>query len=639
MDTISTGIIEILRQGNTYTADQLGKIFSVSEKTIRNRVKEINTQIIEHGAVIISERGSGNKAGYHIDLIDTDAFLSWMKMLAEEKKEIPNSSEERVSYLIDFLLNQKDYVIIDDLCDLIYVSRNTLSSDLRKTEQVLRSYNLKIDRRPNYGIMTVGSEQDKRVCIIDYFSKNYQYSMDKIRKESTLMVIGDTLSSLFHKNDYMSSVENYQMIKSAIYVANDRRSLGFDLSYSEKQRKELKEKLPEKIIRLTERIVADLGAAFSALNDEDEKLFISMQIAGRGNIDVETVPQTGVNIDLLIQNMLKELQDGLKVDLRDDLNLILSLKHHMVAFDIRMQYGIRIDNPILYLIKKQYSFAYALASYSCNYLSEYYDEPIPEEEIGYIAIIYALALEKKLSPERKKNVVIVCAAGNSSSRFFMHKYKETFSDHLNVIYECSAADISDFDFQGKKIDYCFTTLDMELDIPVPCYKISIFPSEAEIRQHKQLLSNIRREEILKYYDRRLFMPHLECCDKKDAIAQMIAKIRDYYEIPDDFEELVMQRERYGMTSFGNLAATPHPTKVCTKENIVCTAILDKAIDWGQNDVRFIILLSFSYDEDQDTSLFIEATSDLIASEAAVNEVIESRSFDRMIDLLCLRQNR
>ena len=63
------------------------------------------------------------------------------------------------------------------------------------------------------------------------------------------------------------------------------------------------------------------------------------------------------------------------------------------------------------------------------------------------------------------------------------------------------------------------------------------------------------------------MPHLECCDKKDAIAQMIAKIRDYYEIPDDFEELVMQRERYGMTSFGNLAATPHPTKVCTKENI------------------------------------------------------------------------
>ena len=632
LDNVSNGIIEILKQKEVYTAQQLGRIFSVSEKTIRNRIKELNTQIIENGALIVSERGAG-KAGFHLDIINEKEFENWLDLQREEKTPIPNTSEERVSYLIDYLLNQKDYVLIDDLCELIYVSHNTLSSDLRKAEQLFHKYDLKIDRRPNYGIKVIGKEVDKRSCIIDYFSKNYQYSLDKMKKEAMLMEISDVLSAQFHKNRFATSVDNYLVMKNMIYVAYTRKLLGFAIVYEKSEKESLKRKLPKKAERITNSLISDLGKDFSILDDEDEKLYICLQIAGRGNINEEGSNDPDIDIDRLVNAMLKDLYEGLKVDLRDDLDLMLSLKRHMQALDIRLRYHIRIDNPILEMVRKQYSFAYALASYSCSFLCEFYDLAIPEEEIGFIAIIYALALEQKLKPIRKKNVVIVCAAGSSSSRFFMHKYKETYGEYLDQVYECSAKEIEDFDFKGKKIDLCFTTLDIDLSVPVPVYKISMFPSDSEIKKTRSILSDIGKDELDEYYQKRLFIPHLKCSDKEEAIDAMIEVIRKHHEVPENFKELVMQRERYGLTSFGSLAATPHPAKICTKENIVCVAILDEAIDWGSNDVQVIILLSLSDDEKKDVSGFIQTTTDLISDETRLKKLIEEQTFEKLMELL------
>jgi len=70
MDSLSVSIIELLRQKNDFTSEQLGKILSVSERTIRNRIKDINEMLINHGGVVVSQRGQG----YHLDIINNDLF-------------------------------------------------------------------------------------------------------------------------------------------------------------------------------------------------------------------------------------------------------------------------------------------------------------------------------------------------------------------------------------------------------------------------------------------------------------------------------------------------------------------------------------------------------------------------------------
>lgn len=102
MDSIGIGIIELLIQKNDFTSEQLGKVLSVSERTIRNRIKEINEVVIKHGAVIVSQRGQG----FHLEIINKGIFEKWLESIREENSSVPNSPEERVNYLIDYLLNQ-----------------------------------------------------------------------------------------------------------------------------------------------------------------------------------------------------------------------------------------------------------------------------------------------------------------------------------------------------------------------------------------------------------------------------------------------------------------------------------------------------------------------------------------------------
>lgn len=625
MDSLSIGIVEVLKQGNNYTSEQLGKIFSVSEKTIRNRIKEINEEIINHGAVIDSQRGKG----FTLDIINSSLIDEWLTKQHDDNSLFPSTPEERMLFIVEYLLKQKDYVYIDDLCNILFVARNTMSQDIKKVEQVLHKYNLAIDRRPNYGIKISGKEINKRLCIIDYLN-NKQHN-DKLNKVSQIMVFGDTLSQEFYKAEFVTSVENYLAIKNVLFVTYSRLKDGFEIDFDKKYEKELKDSIQKEILDIVDNIVKDLKKDYSILDNPSEKLYLALQIAGRGNIKNNSSAKTNTNIDEIVQNMLLEIKNGLKVDFTNDFDLIMSLKHHMTAFDIRMKYYIPVENPILDVIKKNYSLAYALASYSCNYLSEYYDKPIKEDEIGFIAVIYALALDRKNKPIKKKNVVIVCASGNATSKFFVHRYKELFKDYLGNVYECSGKDITNFDFIGKKIDYCFTTIDTLFNLPVPCYKISLFPSESEIEEFKGIFASTDKDELLKYYNERLFIPHLKAKNKKDAIKKMINHINDEYDIPDNFYDLIMQREKYGLTSFGNMVAIPHPSIICTIENIVCVAILDEPINWGSNDVQLILLLSLSTDENQDTSTFIEATSGFISDENAVKDLVKNPTFENLIN--------
>ncbi|MBR6957161.1 MAG: PTS sugar transporter subunit IIA, partial [Erysipelotrichaceae bacterium] len=97
--------------------------------------------------------------------------------------------------------------------------------------------------------------------------------------------------------------------------------------------------------------------------------------------------------------------------------------------------------------------------------------------------------------------------------------------------------------------------------------------------------------------------------------------------------MVLNREKHGLTSFGNLAATPHPDRTCTERNVVCVGILDEPINWGSNDVQVIILMSLSTDEQQDSRLFIETLTEFISDEDTVRDLINNRTFDNLLRLL------
>ncbi|MCR4950905.1 MAG: PTS sugar transporter subunit IIA [Solobacterium sp.] len=629
MDSLSLQIIELLRKNAYLTSDETGKNLGVSERTVRSRIKEINSELIRNGAVINSERGRGN----HLEVIDPDSFSRFVEEMYEENTGMPDTAEQRVSFLIGHLLDQKEYIYIDDLCELLYVARNTMSSDLKKAEQVLGKYDLIIQRRPNYGIRVHGKETDKRFCIIDHITHHDRFFLSQLKNDPSLKEIGDAMSQAFYQYGYKTSVENYQILRYLVCVSKERTAAGFTVSFDQKERDALKKLIPEGIHTVTENIVSTLGEEFTVLNTEEEKLYVSSQIAGRGSVKEMTEQMPHSDMDNIINNMLAEIRDGLRLDFTEDEEVMEALRNHMSAFDIRMRLHIPIENPALALIKKKYSLAYAAAYYVSGSLAERYHAAVSEDEIGYFAIIFAMALEKKKRPVQKKNVLIICPAGSTLTRFFLRNYRETFREYVENIYHCSVKELAQFDFAGHNIDCCFTTVDMKLDLPVPYYQISLFPSESEIRRYSEMFRETDRLELMDFYDPDLFIPHMHAESREDAIHQMVERIRTKYRLPDNFEELILQREKFGLTSFGNLTAMPHPGQACTEESLISLAILDQPVSWGQQEVQLILLVSMAADEERDVRTLIELTTDLISDENAVRTLIENRTYDQLIRLL------
>ncbi|MDO4416271.1 MAG: transcription antiterminator [Erysipelotrichaceae bacterium] len=629
MDSLCLKIIELLKENAYMTSGEIGEAFSVSDRTIRNRITEINETMIRSGAVINSARGKG----YHLEVIDDELFSQWLQSLYQENAAVPSSSAERVSYIMEYLLSTHEYTYIDDLCDLLYVTRNTLSADLKKAEQELTKFSLAIERRPNYGIRIKGKEADKRFCIISRIRNRDRYFMDMVKKGTEADELRRKMPPICHEYRYRLDADNYVNLRYAICAACKRASAGFSLSYEKKERENLEKNLHPKFLSMTERILNDLGEQFSVLNTEDEKLYISTQLAGRGNFDSIPDTEAAANTEEIVQIMLEAVKKGLRIDFMQDRELIRTLRHHMTAFDIRVRYRIPLENPSLDVLKKEYSLAYAIAYYACGALNRYYESTISEEEIGYIAIIFQMALEDRNRAAGKKNVVIVYAAGRSASRFFIRRFKEIFRDYLDQVYHCSAREIERFDFAGKKIDYCFTTLNHQFSLPVPCCQISMFPTEEEIRNYRSLFASASVNDLLKYYRQDLFIPHLSAADSTEALQQMTEKIRKYCDIPDDFLVFAAERKAAGLPDSTGPVAVLSGETLSPDDNIVCIALLDQPVIWKSREVQIILLVSLSDSDSSDTGLFVDVTGNLIGDREAVRDLLANRTFENLMRLL------
>ena len=102
-------------------------MLSVSDRTIRSDIEHINK---EYECTLIE---ANRRKGYHLD-----EMLTSVKGITT-KSVIPQTSQERVSWIIKELLFKQEINLIE-LQDRIYVSGYTIDNDLRNIRRILNEY-------------------------------------------------------------------------------------------------------------------------------------------------------------------------------------------------------------------------------------------------------------------------------------------------------------------------------------------------------------------------------------------------------------------------------------------------------------------------------------------------------------------
>ncbi|HBC0022750.1 TPA: PRD domain-containing protein, partial [Enterobacter hormaechei subsp. steigerwaltii] len=423
-------------------------------------------------------------------------------------------------------------------------------------------------------------------------------------------------------------------ITSHFYISINRANMNFPVVIDDdKIVKQVKDEVKQATKDIVLRIQETMRSYFSEAEVDYLVLHMGAKLSSSAYKNQESNLVISRKIDELSSRMLEMIQKSFNIDFRNNLELHMSLNQHMVPLDIRMQYSIPLSNPLLHEIKKECAFAYTMAATACIVLSEHYHNSIPEDEIGYFAILFELALEKKDKKVDKKNIVMVCASGKGTTQLFMYKYTKAFGKYINNIYECTAYELEYFDLVGKEIDYIFTTVPISLNVPVPVFEVNLFLEDKDIVAYREIFETSNNAFLSEFYYSQLFLTDIKATTKEETIRILCQHTDKHFHLPAEFYNAVMKRETMGQTDFGNLVAIPHPFQVMTKQNFVTVGILEKPIWWGHKEVQVVFLISISSDEHVDAEQFYQLTTRLLFDAKSIQYLIDNPRFDVLLSLL------
>ncbi len=643
------GLYSMLSEDEYTTAETLARTLGVSSKTVRNQLKNLNSALCGYDMVVESKNG----AGYRLIVRDEAARREFEEALWEQEKlraGVPDSPEERITYLVNYLLHfSDDFVKLDDLSALLYVSNKTLTTNLKEVEKILADYDLVLDRKPKYGIKVEGTEFDIRLCIAgnDPRAKDIDRQIEGMgtcEETEDIDLIEDSIQDCLSRYPFIISNIAYRDLVLHLMIALRRMQEGH---YVEPIKDEMI--MNDKTSwQMAADILDNLKGYYGVEITESETEYIAIQLEAKQTLQA-VLPDSGNDsyvvvspeVDELVEAMLSAVYSAFRFDFRQDFEMILALSRHLVPMKVRLQHGIRLNNPLLSEIKQQYALAYTMATTACVVLSQKYHTAVREDEIGYIALLFALALERKRSQISKKNILMVCATGQASSQLMLYRYQKEFGPYINSISVCDVGRVADYDFTD--IDYVFTTVPIPVKIPVPVQEVEYFLKGSSVASVKHLLTGDYDHTITDIYREELFLAHQHFRSKDEALQIMCDYISEHGYADKNLIGSVRAREEIARTAFGNLVAMPHPLEIVGDQPFVCVALLDEPIQWIEDDpdslVQAIFLISVANVKNYDVQEFYQVTTCLFMNEANIKTLLREQSFDTLLKLLRDQQEK
>lgn len=628
LDARMKKIIIELSDSEYVTASELAKILDLNEKTVRTTIGKMRDSLDEYGIEIESK----TRKGYHLLIYDKEkyqAFINNDEWLS--KNDIPNNSKEREEWLLDYLLKQHKFVRIDDLSEMLYVSRSTITNDIRNVEDSLKSYHITLIRRPNYGLHIQGSEFDIRNCMISQFKDNKWAQRFSDKEENELKEISKILLNNIQNQKVVLSKSMIQEMTSCIYIAKVRYEENYKITVS---KNEVVHRIYKPCIDVATNIVEELNEKFHIHLLDSEIYYIAINIAARSDYNVlEGELESGVINQARKQatQMLDCVYDMMHLDMRQNLSLLYDLISFLIPMDIRMRYGIIAKNPFAEATKKKYFFAYNVASQAVIPLKKTYFHEVPENEIAYLTSIFALFIEQEKDKKKKYNILVICATNMSTSKLLAYQYKKKFKKYIDEVYTCEMYNLDSFDF--SKVDYIFTTVEINRVLPKPVLGISAFLEDEEVEKISSILKFKSSNTIADVYSEELFYDNIKGETKEEILFEICKRIPEKYGIPSDFYEGLLRREEITGTDLAKHVALPHPYETTSDISFACISVLNHPIRWTRQDVQVVILMAVAEDEQRDLTNFLQLISEFIANESAVLQLVEEPDFTTFVNLL------
>ncbi|MFB5677481.1 BglG family transcription antiterminator [Paenibacillus terreus] len=632
-------ILHILISEQLVSSEYLAKLLNVSSRTIRTDLKELSALLSTHGATIKSLKG----AGYQLEIHDEQRFRHLLKQLKENEaatpQQISGSSESRHRFLIRKLLLTEEYFKLDDLADLLFVSRSTIQNDIREVRRILKHYGLTLENRPHYGVKIKGSETQLRYCMSDYIFRRVDDAAESayspsILSDEEMALIREVILERIEANDI--TLSDIALNNLVIHIAIACKRIR-DKRYVSFYPQEMKKIEGQKEFGVAAEIVSSLERKMNHSFPFAEVAYIAVHLLGVRTVAAANMDDTEIKgmIDGEIYDLTVEILDNIEkrmqLGIRHDKELLVAFCLHLKPVINRFKYGMNLRNPMLDEIKANYPLAFEAGILAGETIRQRLGFEIEENEIGYLAIHIGAAIERKKMKNTPKRCLIVCASGRGSAKLLYYKLQSEFGSKLDIVgttefYKLKQMPLDTLDFVISTIPISDETL------PVPIIHVNTFLGGGDIDKIEQAISETGVPAI-HYVRKKLVFLQQKMDSKEEVLAFVADRILEAGLVQGPFLESVLEREAMSPTSFGNFVAIPHPMEPFADSTFWAICTLQKPIDWEGKPVQFVCMLCMQRSKTEDVQSMYNILLTILNNENLVQQLIKCKSYSEFVRVL------
>lgn len=550
-------LLIMLEEGQVIPVKELALRIGVSKRTVQRELEYIGSSLKEYHITFESKTGTG----VWLSGSDEDKKQLLEELRGEDNYDVSNREERRKRLILE-ILKDKGLKKLFYYSSQFQVSEATVSADLEAIEGWLNAQQLTVSRKPGSGIEINGTEESYRRAIRTFIEENIDTQMiresyeigesrketntsyggmNQILKDDVLKRVADCIAGMSDKRVLTLTESSYVGLVLHISIAMSRILKNEIIEQKESWSKNLQK---DDDYELAGKIVRKLEEEFGTEIPEIETAYICLHIKGAKHQSIEWNGQKTIEVERrelmdLINEMINAFDSENAFALKQDNEFIQGLLAHLQPTFIRLIHDMKISNPVLEDIKKNYPEIFEKSKRAAAVLEKWIGKPVPETEVGFLTIHFGAAqvrMEGQKENIRQVSVGIICASGIGISRLMLSKLDKIFKDRIRM-ETYGQNDITPY--IASKVDFFISSIAMkQLDADVILVNPLLDHDDIEkIRQKIFRYERIPQKE----HEENRFTMELEQVNILAMQIKIILRYMEVFKVSNDisFEELVV----------------------------------------------------------------------------------------------------
>ncbi|MGX0197616.1 putative licABCH operon transcriptional regulator [Staphylococcus hominis] len=561
---------------DSISLDRLSFEINISKKSIVTYIGHLNNYF--NNEMEIYKKGNQ----FNLLIKNEDHFLKKLKDLEEELNNKLNKDNSLINNVLSVLLDNHP-VLIDDLAERFYVSKDVIHNIINEIRKTSRTYDVKIIGKPNVGLYLSGEEYNIRKLVIDHFPgsvKNISLN-EKLLNEF-----------LYLSKELKLDNNTYESLKTALKVTIKRIKSNCFMSSKSLNYSYIYESLEYKSLKFTTDYLKNIN---SHINSKEEILILVTQLIGRRATFLDEIISSNDEkiINQIITQTIKDVKKYFNIQIDKSLfskDIRLHIKHliNRLIFNIKIKTDIGLD------ISSQFPFAFELSKVLGSNISKVANIEVSKDELNYLTIYFSVYLERlEQNLNDIKTIILITQEGLSVKKLLINNISNIFGNTININTIDRYEDLNNIE---KDYDLIISTIinrnstDKVIYIDNP-FDRNLLKSKIEqflIYKEYLIKNNFRKPIILDFVtesDFYIFNDNLYYQQYIDYLADELIKEN---KVTSHFKYKLNKREKKSNTVTGHLGF-PHTgyngDDICIKIAFLNTQCLD------YKDLKIIILVA------------------------------------------------